>query len=405
MRIALVTDYYLPTLGGVQTAVKAQAEMLRAAGHEVTVFCPLAEPSTDPEVVELPVSGVFRPDGYPFAWTPRRVERSLTREFAERGIEVVHTHSEMFAALGGIRAAQSLGIPLVYTVHGRIDVYTANVLPLPSVTTHLLALLHRRRVSHRGITVPRGTAYTRTRAARAMWRLMLAQARASDHVIVPSAHVLAKLTAQGLQTPATVLSNSLEESLRLRIARPETRSLAPGESLRMLWVGRLSPEKRPVIFAQAIRLLETEAPAGAARTESHVYGEGFARASVERIGAPVHLHGAVPQAEVLDAMRRAHLFVSTSHDFDNQPMAILEAIGTGLPVVYCDPDLTELLPPGAGFLAPTPDAAGVARVVRDILADPESLTRASAAAVAAHESVFGTADGLVGVYEEAIASH
>jgi hypothetical protein len=32
VHIALVTDYYAPTLGGVQTAVRALAESLRAAG-------------------------------------------------------------------------------------------------------------------------------------------------------------------------------------------------------------------------------------------------------------------------------------------------------------------------------------------------------------------------------------
>src|SRR5699024_1557331 len=109
MRVALLTDYYLPTLGGVQTAVKALREGLQRAGHEVTVCCPGDEPSTDPGIVTLPVSGIFRPDGYPFAWSPARVRAVLRRELTDRGVQVVHTHSEMFAALSGIRVARELG--------------------------------------------------------------------------------------------------------------------------------------------------------------------------------------------------------------------------------------------------------------------------------------------------------
>ena len=35
VRIALVSDYYLPTLGGVQTVVKAHREALTEAGHDL----------------------------------------------------------------------------------------------------------------------------------------------------------------------------------------------------------------------------------------------------------------------------------------------------------------------------------------------------------------------------------
>lgn len=402
MRIALVTDYYLPTLGGVQTAVKAHAETLRRAGHEVTIYCPLAEPSHDEGIVALPVSRIFRPDGYPFTWPPARATALLEHSFRERGIELVHTHSEMFAALAGIRAAQRRQLPLVHTMHGRIDVYTAHVLPLPAVTTHLLAALHRRYVPHDGIRIPKDSPYTSRRAARAMWRLMLAQARVSDHVIVPSAHFQSKLLTQGLRTPTSVLSNSLEDSVRAQIGRPQARTLSPGEPLRLAWVGRLSPEKRPQVFADAVRTLRTTAPG---RIEAHVYGDGPARVVIERGRAAIHLHGAVPQSEVLNALRGAHAFVSTSHDFDNQPMAMLEAIAAGLPIVFCDPDLAEIVPQGGGFLTASPDAAALAETITTVLAQPEQITQASKAMIEAQDRAFHPAAGLEQVYAAAVAHH
>lgn len=396
MRIALVTDYWLPTLGGVQTAVKSLRESLSNAGHEVTVFCPIARPSADPSVVALPVSPVFRPDGYPFTWPPRRAEAVLRTEFERRGIQLVHTHSEMFAALSAISAATALGLPVVHTMHGRIDVYTASVLPLPWATVPLLALLHSRRVSHRGIRVSSGAPYTRTLAARRMWRLMLAQSRASDHVIVPSRHFADKLVAEGVRTPISVVSNGLEPSVRAGIGSPHPRTLEPGETLRVMWVGRLSPEKRPEVFLTAARGFGPG-------VRVDVYGDGIARRAAERSAEPGSLHGAVPQHEVLAAMRNSHLLVSSSFGFDNQPMVLLEAIAAGLPVLYCDPDLAEMIPDGGGFEAATPDAAGIASAVQMLQRDPGQLTAASAAMLAAAATVSQRADPMVAVYETALA--
>ena len=397
MRVALVTDYYLPTLGGVQTAVKALREGLEHAGHEVTVCCPGDEPSADPGIVTLPVSPVFRPDGYPFAWSPARARAVLRRELAARGVQVVHTHSEMFAALSGIRVARELGLPVVHTMHGRIDVYTASVLPAPALTTPLLTWLHHRQVPHSGVRVAAGAPYTASRVARRMWRLMVAQARASDHLVVPSAHFATKLAAVGMSTPTTVVSNGVEPSVLDRVGAPVVRQLTPGEELRALWVGRLSPEKRPEVFVAAVRQAGTG-------VQGTMFGDGVARVGVARAagGTSVRVRGSVPQADVLAEMGRSHVLVSSSLDFDNQPMVILEAIASGLPVLYADPDLAEVVPGGAGFAAPTPDAAGLAEVLARLRREPELLTLASKAMIAARDTAAVQVEPMIRVYDSVV---
>ena len=399
VQIALVTDYYLPTLGGVQTAVKALREGLERAGHEVTVCCPADEPSEDPGIVTLPVSGVFRPDGYPFAWSPRRVRAHLREEFRARGIQVVHTHSEMFAALSGIRVARELGLPVVHTMHGRIDVFTTSLLPAPVVTAPLLAWLHHRQVPHSGIRVDVRTPYTASRLARRMWRLMAAQSRASDQVVVPSEHFAQKLAEVGVATPTTVISNGVEPSVLATVGSPVVRELAPGEPLRALWVGRLSPEKRPEVFVDAVRQVGEG-------VQAIMFGDGVARRAVARAAAdgPVRLGGSVPQAEVLAEMQRSHVLVSSSLDFDNQPMVILEAIASGLPVLYADPELAEVVPEGAGFTAPTPDAAGLAAVLTRLKREPELVRRASEAMLAVRDSAAVQVGPVVAVYESLIGA-
>lgn len=396
----MVTDYYLPTLGGVQTVIKAHKETLEHDGHDVTVFTPLSVPSTDPTVVRLPTARGFAPDGYPFTWSPAAAAALLREELSAREIEVVHVHTEMFAALAGFEAAAALGIPIVQTMHGRIDVYTRSVLPLPSVTTALLAGMHRHRMSHDLARIDRGEPYARTRMARRMWRLMVSQANHADQVIVPSAHFAAKLTAQGVQTPVTVLSNGLEPSVLGAIGAPRPRVAEPGEPLRVIWCGRLSPEKRPEVFVDAVAQVDG--------ISAHMYGDGVARDAVRRRVAAlpagrVTVHGGVPQSRVLDGMREAQVLVSSSLDFDNQPMVLLEAIASGLPVVVTDPDLAESLPPGGGVVSKTPDAAGLAAALRGLRDDPARLTTMSEAAIAHRDHVAQNThrDALLRVYAAA----
>ncbi|WP_051196951.1 glycosyltransferase [Jonesia quinghaiensis] len=382
MHIAMVTDYYLPTLGGVQTVVKAHKEALEQAGHTVTVFCPRHAPSentpteeNDPHVVTLPTSRRFHPDNYPFTWPLEDTRKQLVGEFRERAVDVVHVHSEIFAAIAGLTAARSLAIPTVQTMHGRIDVYTAHVLPVPAVSTFVLAQLHRRHIPH-SLKVRRSSAYTSTIIARRMWQLMVNQANYADHVVVPSQHFARKLLAQGVTRPLTVISNGLEESVTKTIDDTNTRSLAPGEQIRIMWCGRVSPEKRPIEFIWAIAQFP-------ANVHVDMYGNGVqftkVRRLIKRLGLDdrVTMHGAVPQHDILAAMASSHLFVSTSYDFDNQPMVMLEAIATGLPILYCDPDLTEIMPPGSAILADSPVAVDISAAVRQVAHDPSIIEHMS----------------------------
>lgn len=109
-----------------------------------------------------------------------------------------------------------------------------------------------------------------------MWRLMVSQADAADHVVVPSAHFASKLIAQGMRTPVTVTSNGLEDSVLDAIGEPAAPTEHDGP-LRVLWCGRVSPEKRPEVFVEAVARLEG--------VRADMYGDGIARARIARLAA------------------------------------------------------------------------------------------------------------------------
>lgn len=236
-----------------------------------------------------------------------------------------------------------------------------------------------------------------------MWRLMVSQANQVDQVIVPSGHFAAKLIDQGVRTPVSVLSNGLEDSVLDAVGEPAPRTLTPGEELRVMWCGRVSPEKRPEVFVEAMARLD-----GA---RGDMFGDGVARAAVaarvsELPPGTVEVRGPVPQEQVLEGMRDAHVLVSSSFDFDNQPMVLLEGVASGLPVIITDPDLAEMLPPGGFLVTETPDAAGLTLALQQLRERPELVAEMSAAAIAHREKVSQTAhrDALLDVYRAALGA-
>lgn len=401
MHVAMFTDYYLPTLGGVQTSIKAQKEALERAGHRVTIFCPLHDNSHDPNVIRLPTSKRFKPDNFPFAWPPGKVIDAVQASLTELGdVDIIHTHSEMAAMFAGLIAGRRLGIPLVQTMHGRHDTYARYVLPFPTLTTFFMARIHDHYIGHADTPhVSVDASYTRTILARRMWRLMVSQANYVDHVIVPSHHFAKKLQDQGVSKPLTVLSNGLEASVLHALSDSKPRTYKSTDPLKIMWCGRMSPEKRPLEFLKAIRLLSN--------VSVDMYGDSIAMKSVRRfierhqLQGIVTLHGSVPQQTVLEAMQKHHVFVSSSYDFDNQPMVLLEAVATGLPVVYCDPDLGEVIPKNGSLLTSSANEVHIAAAIRQMQTNPRIIVRMSKAMLSARPKTAQAShiDQLLTLYE------
>ena len=62
MRIAIVTDFYYPSLGGITEHVDGQARELTNRGHEVTVITGhlvRTPPVTDEDMIRLLTTGVW----------------------------------------------------------------------------------------------------------------------------------------------------------------------------------------------------------------------------------------------------------------------------------------------------------------------------------------------------------
>jgi len=144
---------------------------------------------------------------------------------------------------------------------------------------------------------------------------------------------------------------------------------APGGDV--VVAGRLAAEKGIDVAVRAAADLPDNAVL-------HVAGDGPARAELERLAddvAPdrVRFHGRLTKDVLLELVRSCAVAIVPSRWYENQPMAVLEALGCGVPVVASDlGGLPELIRPGIdGDLVPHDDPAALAAAVGALVADPE----------------------------------
>lgn len=402
MNVALVCDYSLEYLGGAQSAFLDEAQILQQAGHSVTLFSPVS--SRGGETAAATPEGVSA-FPIPARWTIPGVDLPLVRNtaalrarlraaFRARAVDVVHLHSEFGLTAAAIDVAAELGIPVIQTVHTFF--WQAR---LPRAVDGVAAAAVRRFARYlRGFGVE-GDELAPSPTDAALRGITLSTALRVDTVISPSAHQAARLQEAGAPR-VTVIENASPEGSS--DAHPLTEIDLP---VRVVWIGRLVPEKRVVEFARAAVAGRDAVGPGALSVE--IIGSGPLEEAVREVvtgaEADIHLLGRLGRDEVRTHIRGAHLVALTSLGFDNQPVVVVEAFTEARSVLYVDENLKEGLADG-GILAPA-DEAGMAEALAALVRNPETLIERSHAA---HEaaSVFSPAHHaarVLAVYEAARA--
>jgi len=152
--------------------------------------------------------------------------------------------------------------------------------------------------------------------------------------------------------------------------RYSTRTLAPGEPLRLLSVARLIEKKGIGYALAALALAEKQLPAP---LEYHVVGDGPLRSQLENeaealgLSERVRFHGSLDNARVQLLMQSMHGFLAPSvtaadGDMEGIPVALMEAMAQGMPVISTrHSGIPELVRDGdTGWCVPERDAAALA---------------------------------------------
>lgn len=292
MKVAHVSDFYLPRLGGIEMHVSELAGLQRDAGHHVQVVTSTPGPQ-EPEVQRVTGSLHVSPALDPFAvHTGVQALRSLD-------VDVVHAHLGVASPLAFFtaRAAAREGIPTVVTVH--------------SMWVGVGAIMATMDALGGWSTLP------------IVWTAVSQAAAAPVRRHLPAG------------TPITVLSNGIDQHV-WRLPAPAE---VEGE-LTVAAVMRLARRKRPLPLLRILRHAQTSLHRSGDPTRLRllVAGDGPMRDSIRgyvrrhRMGDSVELLGRLDRREVRGLLGRSHVFIAPA-DLESFGIAALEARCAGVPVV------------------------------------------------------------------------
>ena len=301
MRVAIVTESFLPALNGVTTSVCKVLECLADEGHEALVIAPGTSPwsptMTPERYAGFPVHTVTSVPVRQFrVGLPSYEIETVLHRFAP---DVMHVASPFVLGVRGLTAARALDIPSV-------AIYQTD---MPSYIKQ-----------HAG---PVGDL-----TARAAWRWIRRIHQQADLTLAPSraavedllAHDVPRVAQWGRGVDVELFHpdrRSDERTLALR------RQLAPhGETL-LGYVGRLAPEK------ELHRLIELSRLPG---TRLVLVGEGPSREVLESQLPGAAFLGRREGAELARAYAAFDVFVHTGTR-ETFGQTLQEAAATGLPVV------------------------------------------------------------------------
>jgi glycosyltransferase involved in cell wall biosynthesis len=356
LRILQVSNTYPPAdISGVGTLVAELHAELRRAGHESWVVARVAPG----EAGVVPVGGPKLLFPLVAAWRVWRLWRSGV------AVDTVQVH-------------ESDGVLVVLLLRALRLLRGAK--PSPRIFATLQVSYRRERLAVRAI-LDRGRVVSRPVPSERIFQWLRAPllsllgrltARLADGVIAPSAATAQELREDyGVRFP-TVIPNGVAEVPVPGPATPE-RARSEGEGVTVLFVGRLRTRKAVAVLVEAW----CEVVAAAPSATLVLLGDGEQRARLAervlalRLSESVRLAGAVPRGETERWLRSADVFCLPS-TYEGFPLAILEAMACGLPVVATAvAGVPEAVADGrTGLLVPPEDAGALAAALLRLVRDP-----------------------------------
>jgi phosphatidyl-myo-inositol alpha-mannosyltransferase len=352
VRIALLSPYSWTYPGGVTRHIDALASELREAGQEVRVLAPY-DPDDElsrrlhrgarPQPVEVGEDFVSlgRTVGIPANGAVSNLSvfgQGLLRmrtELREGGYDVVHVHEPVAPTLSW-DALCSLGtLPLVGTFH----TYSENLLTNGGAA---VVLGGRRRMNrlHGRIAVSEAAAWT----ARRFY--------GGRYAVIPN----------GVHVPPAC----------------EQRPRAPGEPLRIVFVGQAVERKGLPVLLAAFEALREQIPATLT-----IVGAGEAEVAHMMLdGRGVRALGKVDEPRKQQELQDAHVLCAPSLGGESFGMVLTEAFAAGIPVLASDiPGYRDVLRDGLdGVLVPSGDALSLAQALRGLALDEPRRARMAAQA-------------------------
>ncbi|MDO4978580.1 MAG: glycosyltransferase [Candidatus Saccharibacteria bacterium] len=394
MKIAIASDIYWPMTNGVAVFAHNLANGLAQAGHEVLVIAPsfngkrhvTTDKETGVKTVHLSSARFpFYPDqinkvpakkevlGHAMPrlaykngiWWSYNPFKEVNRALDEFQPDVIHLQTAETIALAIMRYVKKNDVPLVSTGHAYPDNVTSQ------------------------FKIFKPTMLRKPANAAVRW-YMASFLKHAEYATMPTEMAIGDLVPKNrkhFQVTVEALSNGVDltafkpgrpsaEIMRkhdLKPALPNVASRAQNGVPRVLYVGRVDPEKSISNVVYAFQQVLNKIP----EAELVIVGDGIDVSNLKNIVAKneipnVKFLGKIMMPELLELYRSANVF-ATASETETQGIVLIEAAATGLPLVAVDAGAVKELCQHHknGELCQPGDIDGIAKALVKILTKPE----------------------------------
>ncbi|HEY9153519.1 MAG TPA: glycosyltransferase [Opitutaceae bacterium] len=311
MNICMMTNTYLPHVGGVARSVSTFAEEYLKRQHDVLVVAPSFEgkplPKKSEAIVER-VAAIQNFNGSDFS-----VRLPLATALSDRidafEADIVHAHHPFLLGDTALRIATSKNVPVIFTHHTKYEDYTHYV-PFDSPTLREFAI-----------------------------NLSTHFANLCDGVIAPSESIAQLIASRGVEVPIKVVPTGIDVDAFAKGDRERFRKKFRLRENQFVvgHVGRLAPEKNLEYLAESVALFLKETVDACFL----VVGSGPAEELLKSIFGKHHVSGQLILAgkqtgSALAAAYRAMDVFAFASKSETQGMVLAEAMAAKLPVVALD---------------------------------------------------------------------
>lgn len=413
MRIVIATAVYYPMTNGVAVFSHNLAMGLVKRGHEVLVLCPSQTKknytriedgvkvtrlkSVDIKIYPDQINQVppkkkflgiswphlYYKNGFKVSVFPVREIRKALDSFKP---DVVHVQVSDPIGLSVVSYARKVGIPVVTTEHNQPEVLTEPLkLPGP-VRKPVNALLY---------------AYFRNRQGK------------SDFVTMPTKQAIDNLilsSGKEFKIPVAAVSNGVDLT-----------NFKPGKvakeiydkyglsknSLKVLYVGRVDPEKKVGVIIEAFKKARSFLP----KTEMIIVGDGVDRLRLEKIVSEegltneVKFLGRVLPPDLYELYKVGDVF-ATASEIETQGIVLIEAAATGLPLIAVDKGAVSevCITNKNGYLCEPGNVDEISKAMVKILSDQDLRKKFSEGSIkiASEHDFEKTLDKFLNIYQRVI---
>ena len=222
MNILMVTNTYLPIVGGLELSIESFATEYRKRGHRVKIVAPEFDnsPPKELDVIRVPALKNFNGSKYSIKF-PMPV--FFIKALGRFKPDIIHTHHPFLIGDTALRLAYAHNVPLIFTHH---SLYEENIHWMPGVSEALKKFIIR---------------------------LSTGYANFCDTVIAPSESVAEMIKEHGVKTPVAVIPTGLHLNQFMGTSknfREETG--IPENAFVVGYVGRLAEEKNLPFLMRAV---------------------------------------------------------------------------------------------------------------------------------------------------------